>query len=81
VRTVRSTRRVVNPTQLDQEGPGRVTPLAVLAEPAVVEDTVADRLHLRMTFETLISRLFQDSFQFCSGLVDLVVMPMSPWQR
>ena len=35
MRTVRSTRRVVNPPQLDQEGPGRVTPMAALAEPAV----------------------------------------------
>ena len=27
----------------------------------------------RPSFETLISRLFRDSVQFCSGLVDLVV--------
>ena len=35
MRTVRSTRRVVSPPQLDQEGPGRDTPIAALAEPAV----------------------------------------------
>src|SRR6185312_9824326 len=27
----------------------------------------------RLTFETLVTRLFRDGIQFCSGLVDLVV--------
>ncbi len=31
------------------------------------------RSKLRLTFETLVCRLFRDGLQFCSGLVDLIV--------
>ena len=40
--------------------------------PSIVSDIAPDR-RLRLTFETLVCRLFRDSVQFCSGLVDLVV--------
>ena len=40
--------------------------------PSIVSDIAPDT-RLRLTFETLVCRLFRDGVQLCSGLVDLVV--------
>ena len=38
-----------------------------------VTQSPVQRGQSRLTFETLVTRLFRDGIQFCSGLVDLVV--------